>query len=259
VSTHPGVHRVALDVDVEGFFTGSVLDDVADANLAHHRPHVPDRLAAARDRVGVLTGTDASMWTLMRQVHGAEVGLVDEHVPPGSELRDVDVLVTLLLDRPLVVLSADCLPILAAGRRAIGVAHAGWRGVAADVPGALVATFIALGERPEDVRVAIGPAIGPCCYAVGPEVVDAVAAVSADVVATTSDGRPSVDLRRAVHGRLAQLGVRDVVDAGGPITGGAVCTSCDERWFSHRRDPACGRQAGIIVRRGPDAGAGGRA
>ena len=259
MSAHTGVHRVVLDVDVDAFFTGSAIDGVEDANLAHHRPHVPDRLAAARDRVAGLTDTDASEWMLMRQVHGADVAVVDERVPAGAEVRDVDVLVTLLVDRPLVVLSADCLPMVAAGRRAIGVAHAGWRGVAADVPSALVTAMVSLGERPEDVRVAIGPAIGPCCYAVGPEVVDAVAALSADAVAATSDGRPSVDLRRAVHGRLAELGVRDVVDAGGPVAGGAACTSCDERWFSHRRDPTCGRQAGIIVRRGLDAGAGARA
>lgn len=259
MSTHPGVLRVALDVDVDAFFTGSAIDGVEDANLAHHRPHVPGRLAVARDRVAVLTGTDAAAWTLMRQVHGAEVATVDEHVAPGSEVRDVDVLVTLLLDRPLVVLSADCLPIIAAGRRAIGVAHAGWRGVAADVPSALMSAMVALGERPEDVRVAIGPAIGSCCYAVGPEVIAAVGTVAADAVATTSDGRPSVDLRRAVHGRLAELGVRDVADAGGSVAGGAACTCCDERWFSHRRNPACGRQAGIVVRRGSDAGAKGRA
>jgi len=249
VRTHPGVLAAALDVGVEGWFTGAVVDGAEDANLAHHRPHVPERLARARDRVATLTRTDAASWTSMRQVHRADVAVVDEGTPPGAELRDVDVLVSALTDRPLVVLTADCLPILAAGRRAIGAAHAGWRGVAADVPAALLAALVGLGERPEDVRVAIGPAIGPCCYAVGPEVVGAIAEVSSAALGRTRDGRTSVDLRRAVHDRLGALGVRHVQDVGGDTFGAGACTSCDEGWFSHRRDPSSGRQAGIVVRR----------
>jgi YfiH family protein len=251
VSAHRGVERVLLGVGVEGFFTGSAIDDLADANLAHHRPHVPERLARARDRVAELTRTDATAWTMMRQVHRADVGVVDERTPSGAEIRDVDVLVTLIPDRPLVVLSADCLPIVAAGRRAIGVAHAGWRGIAADVPEALVSAFVALDERPEDIRVVIGPAIGPCCYAVGQEVIDAVAPLARDAVTVTSAGRPSVDLRRAAHERFSALGVSEVSDVGARTGGAVVCTACDARWFSHRRDPSCGRQAGIIVRRSP--------
>lgn len=250
MGAYPDVLGVVLDEDVEGFFTGATLGDLPSANLAHHRPHVPGELADARARVAELTRTDASAWTLMRQVHRADVALVDDRVPPGAEVRGVDVLVTSLVDRPLVVLSADCLPIIAAGRRAVGVAHAGWRGIAADVPQAMVSAFVALGERPEEIRVVIGPAIGPCCYAVGEEVTTAVAAVAIDAVATTVDGRPSVDLRRAAHARLTELGVSEVRDAGGAHEDAVACTACDERWFSHRRDPSCGRQAGLIVRRG---------
>lgn len=248
VSTRRGVHRTMLADGVGAWFTGATIDGVEDANLAHHVAHVPERLAAARAQVGERTGTDVGSWTLMRQVHGASVALVDERVEPGSELRGVDGMVTVLTDRPLVVLAADCLPILAAGIRAVGVAHAGWRGVAAGVPDALVAAFVELGERPEDLRVAIGPAIGPCCYAVGEEVVAAVTAVAPGTVGRTRGGEVSVDLRAAARQRLDALGVRDVRDAGGPVPA-PVCTSCDAGWFSHRRDSGTGRQAGIIVRR----------
>jgi YfiH family protein len=246
---------VPLAQDADGWFTGSRLEGLADANLAHHVPHVPDRLAAARDRIGTITGTDAGEWHLMRQVHGADVAVVDTSVPPGAEIRGVDGLVTLLPDRPLVVLSADCVPILAAGRHAVGVAHAGWRGIVAGITDALVAALGELGEAPEELRIVLGPAIGPCCYEVGPEVVAAVTNAVGEVDSRTLGGSTSIDLRLAVRRRAEALGVGRIVEVGraadrdGPAAAGSVCTSCDRTWFSHRRDPRSGRQAGIIVRR----------
>jgi len=238
---------------VDAWFTGSRLDGVGDANLAHHRPHLPSRLADARERVARLSGTDVADWHLMRQVHGAEVGHIDAHTPRGAELRDVDVLVTDASDRPLVVLVADCLPILLAGRRTIAAVHAGWRGLVADAPGAAVRAMVGLGERPEDIRVVIGPGIGPCCYEVGADVSAAIAAIVPDACTTTRSGRPSVDLAAAAAGLLATAGVTRPV--GRCATGPAeldrpTCTCCTPGLFSHRRDPGSGRQAGIIVRRG---------
>jgi len=269
MSLTAGVLHVELAPDVEGWFTGSQVAELHAANLAHHRPHVPEQLAQVRDAVGTLTRTDPTTWHHMRQVHGAAVATVDAATPIGAELRDVDVVVTRLADRPLVVLAADCIPLLAAGRSAIGAAHAGWRGLRADVPGALVGALRSLGERPEDLRVVLGPAIGPCCYEVGPEVVSAVRQIDPDAVTTARAGSPSVDLRAAARTRLGALGVVDVVDATaeasraevslvgtvegrpGELEGSSPgCTACGAGWFSHRRDPSAGRQAGIVVRRG---------
>lgn len=252
-----GVHRVTLDDGVDAWFTGSDLAGVQDANLAHHRPHAPERLAAARDVVGAATRTDPATWHLMRQVHGAEAATITADVAPGTELRDVDIIVTVLPDRPLVVLAADCLPILAAGRHAVAAAHAGWRGIVADVPGALVAALTSLGEDVADLRVVIGPAIGPCCYEVGEEVSETVGRIAPQARSTTRDGTPSIDLRAAARTRLAALGVMAVEDAGASGGPASACTSCGSGWFSHRRDPMSGRQAGIIVRRsdaGPEGG-----
>lgn len=248
---------MALDDGVEAWFTGSDVAGVQDANLAHHRPHAPERLAAARDVVGAVTRTDPATWHLMRQTHGAEVATITADVAPGAESRHVDIIVTVLPDRPLVVLTADCLPILAAGRYAVAAAHAGWRGIVADVPGALVAALTSLGEDIADLRVVIGPAIGPCCYEVGEAVTDAVGRIAPQARSTTRAGTSSIDLRTAARMRLAALGVVAVEDAG--ATGGPVsaCTSCGSGWFSHRRDPTSGRQAGIIVRRVDVDGAGG--
>lgn len=250
VVARTGFHALELGQGVEVFFTGAVLDGVEYANLAHHVPHVPERLAAARERVAELSGTDAGAWHLMRQVHGSHVGVVDERLARGAELRDVDVMVTTLLDRPLVVLAADCLPIVAAGRGAVAVAHAGWRGIVAGVSDALVDALLMSGERAEDISVAIGPAIGPCCYEVGEDVRDAVKALAPSAAARTSKGRVSLDLRAAVRSRLLGRGVTEVCDVVESGDAGSGCTACDPRWFSHRRDPRSGRHAGIVVRRG---------
>jgi YfiH family protein len=236
------VRRVRLGPHVEVHLTGARIGGVADANLAHHRPHVPAALAAARARVGELTGTDPADWTMMRQVHGAAVGDADA-VARGTEVREVDALVTRSSDRPLVVLTADCVPLVIAGASALAVAHAGWRGVAADVAGRTVEAMLGAGEQRETLRAMVGPSIGACCYAVGEEVRSAVAGISAAARATTRDDRPAVDLVAACAAQLAAFGV-------GLDTSAWECTACGPGdWFSHRRDPASGRQATIAMRR----------
>jgi polyphenol oxidase len=227
---------------VEVYLTGATLDGIEDANLAHHRPHRPSALAAARARVGELSGTDPSQWTLMRQVHGSAVGRADD-VPPGSEIRAVDVLLTSSAHRPLVVLTADCVPLVVAGERALAVAHAGWRGIVSDVVGSTVDALLDAGERADALRAMVGPSIGPCCYEVGAEVRDAVGASAPDAATVTREGHDSVDLVAACAARLAAAGI--ALD-----TAAWECTACGSGdWFSHRRDASSGRQATIVVRR----------
>lgn len=224
-----------------GWFTGASLAGVADANLAHHRPHAPALLHEARSAVGAATGTDHRDWHLMRQVHGAAVGVVGAGTPPGMELRHVDAAVTSEPGRVLVVLTADCVPVLVAGRDAVAVVHAGWRGVVEDVVGRTLDALSVRGEDPARLAVAIGPAIGACCYEVGEEVADRVVAVAPGSVVGGAPGRrPHVDLVAAVRHRLDDAGVPPPVHVG-------PCTRCGPgTWFSHRRDPASGRQAGLI-------------
>lgn len=241
---------VDLGGGVDAVFTGRDLDapppPVGTAgNLSHRRPHRPDDLAAARAAVATATRTDASGWHLMQQVHGAQVAVVDGAVEPGSELRGVDAAVTDLPGRPLVVLVADCVPVLLAGPVAIGVAHAGRAGVVAGVVPATVTALRDLGETPSEVRATLGPAIGGCCYEVPRELHDEVVADHPVAAATTTWGTPALDLPAAVGAQLEAVGIGGVTQVGG-------CTRCDPqgRWFSHRADPDAGRQAGLIVRRG---------
>jgi purine-nucleoside/S-methyl-5'-thioadenosine phosphorylase / adenosine deaminase len=128
---------------------------------------------------------------------------------------------------PLVFV-ADCLPVALRGPKGVAMVHAGWRGLA----GGIVA---AGAEAVEATSAAVGPGIGPCCYEVGGEVLDAFSKLG-DGVASG----PMLDLPEVARRLLAQAGAEQVELAG-------LCTSCEEElFFSHRRDNGrTGRQAGI--------------
>jgi YfiH family protein len=128
-----------------------------------------------------------------------------------------------------IVLVADCLPIALAGPGGVAMLHGGWRGLA----GGIVAAGVdALGG--EVAAAAIGPGAGPCCYEAGEEVHAAFASLGPAVRRGAN-----ADLKAVARIQLEQAGVSVIEDVG-------LCTMCDERFFSHRRDGGVtGRQAGV--------------
>jgi YfiH family protein len=158
----------------------------------------------------------------------------------------------------LGVFVADCIPALIVDPRtgAVAAAHAGWRGTVAGVlPAVVRALADAFGARPADLRVVLGPAIGPCCFEVGPEVAREFEAVvdgtaDADIVLPSPRGvagKWHIDLKAANRLLLARAGVApDAVDAT------SDCTCHDPvRFFSYRRDRETGQLMGIVARSGP--------
>ena len=115
----------------------------------------------------------------LTQIHGRNIVVVRHGVSTPRGKPEADILVSNDPDVAIAVRAADCVPLLLADPEtgAVAAAHAGWRGTAA---GAATAAVEALGRefgsRPENLVAAIGPSIGPCCYEVGPELVDAFAA-----------------------------------------------------------------------------------
>lgn len=231
-----------LGPGVRAVFTGPDPDDAEAVghagNLSHRRPHRPARLAADRTTAASAIGVGPDDVVRLRQVHGATVVVVDARTPAGAELGPADAAVTTQRGRALTVLVADCVPVLLAGPDVVAVAHAGRHGVVVDVVGATVAAMADVAGPPR--VAAIGPSIRGCCYEVEDWLRDDVASDHPAARARTTWGTPSLDLPAAVAARLEGLGV-EVRDAGD-------CTHCGERWFSHRRDPASGRQAGLVVR-----------
>ena len=191
---------------------------------------------------------------LVRQVHGPVAVVVREgDTPEQVAVHEADALVTAVPGHALGAMSADCVPLLLADPRtgACAAAHAGWRGVVAGVATAAVQALArAHGSRPADVRVAMGPSIGPCCFEVGEEVVDAFRALRAgdDGVVIERPGRkPHINLRRSLALELQAAGLDTA-----HIDGGGECTKCDPqgRFYSYRRDNTrTGQHLAVIVRR----------
>jgi polyphenol oxidase len=178
------------------------------------------------------------------QVHGARVVTVGE-VPPRGEVLDAgecDILATSIPGVALAVQTADCVPILLAGGDAIGAAHAGWRGAALDVAGKAVAALESLGAGPGNLRVWIGPSIGPCCYEVGGEV---AVRFAGDFLRASSGVRYRLDLTALNRAQLVAAGVPP-----GNISVHPACTRCGgEKYASYRRDGAAsGRMIALVAR-----------
>jgi YfiH family protein len=176
-------------------------------------------------------------WTRLRQVHGAEVVVV-EH--PGQHAgAEADAAVTNLRGAMLAILTADCAPIaLASADGVIGAVHAGWRGLVAGVVERTVEAMRALGAN--HIEAALGPCIHPECYEFGPSDLSAVANRLGYVVrGRTDSGRPSLNLPAAVRASLTRVGVAlDYVDEG--------CTACSTDYFSHRARGEDERQAMVV-------------
>ena len=168
----------------------------------------------------------------LHQVHGHAVHVVRRTGATGAGAT-ADAAVT---DRPgavLMVRTADCVPILLAGAGSgvVGVAHAGWRGALAGVVHETVEAMVDMGAHRASIHAAVGPAIGPCCFQVGPDVARRFARLRPDLVEERPAG-PQVDLPGAVAFLLERAGV-----APAAIHRLAACTSCRvDLFFSHRRE-----------------------
>ena len=208
------------------------------------------RALANRRRVATVLGLAGQPWALARQVHAATILRVEadrlgQGPPEGRPVvGEADGLVTTEPGVVLAVLTADCAPVLLADPAAgvVGAVHAGWRGLAAGVVEAGVAAMAELGADPGACTGLVGPAVGGCCYEVGPDVRAAVGDRYPAALATTRDGRPALDPAAGAAQALQGAGVGQVRVAG-------ECTvDLEERFFSHRRDHGhTGRQAGLIA------------
>jgi polyphenol oxidase len=204
----------------------------ASLNLGRMTGDDVERVDENRSVLCAEIGADVEKLALNRQIHSPLV----HRAEAGSRGRPGDGLWTDEPGLPIVAMAADCLPIalVRAGGQApaVAVLHAGWRGILA---GIVEEGVQALGGR---VHAAIGPAIGPCCYEVGPEVAQRFATAYDSALL---HGR-KLDLWAAAERALRAAGVEDVhrVD---------LCTHCNPgRFFSHRRTGKPRGVQGVIAR-----------
>ena len=213
---------------------------LASLNLGCHRGDRPENLRENYRRFCAAIGADPASLVMTRQVHGAAVRAVGREDVKGDLLDPVpfeaDGLTTDVPGVALFIFSADCVPILFfdPAARAVGACHAGWRGTAGAIARATVTAMAArYGCRPSDIRAAIGPAIGPCCFETDEDVPQAMEAALGPLARphmARAGEKWHVDLKAINRAILLEAGLApehiDVSDA---------CTCCaHERFWSHR-------------------------
>ena len=218
----PGPYRVAFSTREGGVSEGAY----ASLNLGLLTKDEPANVEENRRRLCAEVDADPARLALNRQVHGTTV----RRAVAGERTERADGLWTDEPRVPMLAMTADCVPVALArtngDKPGLAILHVGWRGLADGVIASGVET---LGGRP---AAAIGPAIGPCCYEIGPEV---AALFDADLV-----GDRKLDLWTAAERALRGAGVEEVERTD-------VCTSCHpELFFSHRRDEGVTGRQGVI-------------
>lgn len=188
--------------------------------------------------------------TWLHQVHGS--GVVTVGRPGEGAGSAADAAVSDAGPALLLVRTADCAPVgLGSPQGVAGVAHVGWKGLAAGVLQATVQAMHDLGAS--DIEAGVGPCIHAECYTFSPADLKALrVAVGDAVMGRTSDGRPAVDLVEGVRSVLAGCGVATVAVS-------ATCTHCSTEHWSWRARRDAGRQATVVWSSplgGPQAGAG---
>jgi polyphenol oxidase len=220
----PGPYTVAFSTRLGGVSEGAY----ESLNLGRSTRDDSENVDENRRRLCETVGVDRERLALNRQVHGATVNRAEA----GERTKDGDGVWTDEPDVPMLAFSADCLPIALArveGNPGLALLHAGRMGL---LEGIVEAGVAALGGT---IAAIVGPGIGPCCYEVGEDI---LAAYRARFGPGVIQGR-NLDLWTAAEDVLREAGVEAVerVD---------VCTACDDRFFSHRRNgPVTGRQ-GVV-------------
>lgn len=185
---------------------------------------------AARARIAANLGVDPESWTGMQQVHGTHIEVVTvEQIGKGSHdyesaIPETDGLITREANALLAVVVADCVPLLFVDpvTRTVAAVHAGRRGTQAGIAKIALEEMVKMNCSIQDIQVAIGPSIGPCCYEINPET------------------HEHFDLWNTNEQQLQESGVQTIIRTD-------LCTNDHaDLFFSHRADDQPGRFAGLI-------------
>jgi YfiH family protein len=192
---------------------------------------------AQRAYLGKVCGMDLPQIFWRKQVHGDDILIASGGVGASKGCPDADAFITQEKNLPIAIRTADCVPVFIFDphHRAIGLAHAGWKGthkaIAAKTVQKMQEKF---NSQPSDLKIVLGPSIRDCCYQVGKEFREYFPAYVRD-----RGGFLYVDIISANRDQLLQSGVRleNIFDSG-------ICTCCNKDHFSFRRD---GAQAGRMI------------
>jgi len=188
-------------------------------------------------------GMDMPQVFWRKQVHGDDIleAIGGPWASKGFADADADAFITKEENLPVAIRTADCVPVFIFDprHRAIGLAHAGWKGTyKAIVAKAVQRMQERYSSQPSDLKIVLGPSIRQCCYQVGAEFQDFFASHL-----VKREGNLYLDAIGANRDQLLQAGVRreNILDSG-------ICTCCNKNYFSHRRDGAkAGRMISLMM------------
>lgn len=217
---------------------------LASLNLGRREEDRAENLAENKKRAAEAFGTDGDKIFTVSQVHSDRIVIIDrtDTAPEDMKPFEADAIITDIKGISIGILTADCAPLLFldSGKKVIAAVHAGWKGTASKIASKTVKMMIERFEsRPQEIRVAIGPVIGACCYEVGQEVVDAVG--YRGNASVQREDKWYLDLPRGNLLQLQEMGIADIDVSG-------ICTSCrTDLFFSHRGEKGkTGRQLSFI-------------
>ncbi len=234
-------------------FGGVSRGEFASLNLGSNRGDDPEAVRENYRRVCALMGVDENGCAVTNQVHGKvvqEVTAKDRHVCLRPAPYEADGIVSGEKGLPLMCFTADCVPVLLCDTemKAAAAVHCGWRSSTGDILAVTLSKMRRLGAELKNIRAAIGPAIGKCCFETDGDVPQAISRYlggdDRGLVRPRADGKFLVDLPGANARRLMQLGLPPQ-----NIDISRECTMCShEKYWSHRYTKGRrGSQAAVIV------------
>jgi len=208
-------------------------------NLGDHVGDDAKAVEANRVRLAEGIGLAPERLVWMEQVHGRTVGVVDG--PVAEPLEATDAVVTKQAGLGLVVLTADCVPVLLGDETAgvVGAVHAGRVGARVGVVVEALKAMMALGAELERIEVLLGPSVCGECYEVPADMQKDVEKHLPGSASKSRRGTPALDLRAGLWNQLGSAGV-------GKIGVDPRCTFEERDLFSHRREAPTGRLASVI-------------
>ena len=216
----------------------TIFTNIDDDNLAYHVAEDDHSVDLAREELAKKYKFDNTNLKFMEQIHSNIV----KTVSPNTNVQTCDALITDQMNTPLMVMVADCIPILFYDhtKKVIGVAHAGRAGTFENISGN---TITKMKEDfhcdPKDIEIVLGPSIEKCCYEVSEKLASQTSKLFGDKYV---DGR-NIDLQGINKKQLLEIGAKEE-----NITITQICTKCSgEPYFSYRKDKKCGRFAGVIM------------
>lgn len=208
--------------------------------------HVGDDVKdVLENRIRVSEKYDFSLKNLifMNQVHGNKVIMIEHAM--DNRIDACDALVTNERKIPLMVMVADCIPILFYDpvKKVIGVAHAGRNGTFLRIAQKTVLKMHEVyGCDTKDIMVGLGASIQSCCYEVGKDLADICSKNFGEGFVMIKEEKYYLDLQALNRAQLLELGIKEE-----NIEIASTCTACDENYFSYRREGETGRFAGFIM------------